>query len=259
MKPIRILTWLLILVGTASFAAAQNPFVGAWKLNQEKSHLAGDRLTFLPAEGQAIELRAGGTKYSFRVDGNTYRMATGDLAAWKQPSPDTWTTVYSKPDGKTLETDTWKLSADGKTLTVVTTGTKPAGEKFTDTAVYTRTAGASGLIGSWQSTEVKLSAPDQLVIEANGLSGLSIKIAALKASLVADFDGKDVAPVGPNVPPGLTIALIRIGPSSFRMVQKINGSVVYSSRYVVSADSQTMTETGNSPGDPSNTSLWERQ
>lgn len=259
MKSKKILTWLLLLMGTGGLAAAQNPFVGTWKLNQQKSQLAGDTMSFGPAQGEAIELNAGGTKYSFRLDGNPYRSADGDTAVWKQVDPTTWTTDYRTAQGKALWTDTWTLSSDGKTLSVVSTGTKPNGQNFTDSAVYTRTAGTDGLMGSWKSTDVKLSAPNELTIAGNGLSGLSIEIAALKASLRANFDNKDVAPVGPTVPPGLTISLSRTGPASFRMVHKINGTVAYSARYTVSSDGQTMTEIGNAPGDPPQTSVWEKQ
>ncbi len=59
-----------------------------------------------------------------------------------------------------------------------------------------RTTGTSGLIGSWKSTEVKLSAPNELVIEESGLDKLVLKIAALKASCVATFDGKEIADRG---------------------------------------------------------------
>jgi hypothetical protein len=254
-----LMAWIAVLLGTATLALAQNPFVGTWKLNLEKSQLAGDTMKFGPADAQSIELSAGGTKYSFRVDGNNYRMASGDLARWKQVDPQTWTTDYMKPDGKPLSTDTWKLSADSKILTVVSTGVKPNGDHYTDTAVYTRTAGTDGLLGAWQSREVKLSSPNELKIAADGFTGLSITITELKASVTGGFDGKDAVPVGPTVPQGLTIALSRSGPSSFRLVQKINGSVVYSSRYDVAPDGKTMTETGSSPGDPLQTSVWEKQ
>jgi hypothetical protein len=255
----RLLIWPLMLFGMASFAAAQNPFVGVWKLDQEKSHLAGDTMKFGPAKGEAIELNAGGTAYSFRIDGKVYRMAAGDLAIWKQVDPSTWTTEYLKPDGKPLAMDTLKLLDGGDALTVVTTGTRPDGENFTDSSTYTRTAGTSGLIGSWKSTRVQLSSPGELTVAAYGLSGLSIKIASLKASLLANFDGKAVAPVGPDIPPGLTIALTRTGPASFRMVQEVNGAAIYSSHYIVSDDGKTMTQAGNSPGDSPQTSLWEKQ
>lgn len=259
MKSRTVLACIAMLMGTATLAVAQGSFVGTWKLNLDKSQLAGGTMKFGPADSQSIELSAGGTKYSFRVDGNNYRMASGDLAQWKQVDPATWTTDYLKPDGKPLSTDTWKLAADNKILSVVSTGIKPNGEHYTDTAVYRRTGGTDGLLGAWQSTEVKLGSPNELKIAAEGLAGISITIPELKASVTGGFGGKDAVPVGPTVPPGLTIALSRVGPSGFRMVQKINGAAVYSARYDVAPDGQTMTETGNSPGDPLQTSVWEKQ
>jgi hypothetical protein len=259
MKSRTVLAWMAMLMGMATFAVAQGPFVGTWKLNLEKSQLTGDTMKLGPADSQSIELSARGMKYSFRVDGNTYRMASGDLAQWKQVDPTTWTTDYLKPSGKPLSTDTWKLSADNKTLTVVSAGVKPNGDHYTDTAIYTRTGGTDGLLGTWQCTEVRLSSPNELQIAADGFTGISVTITELKASVTGSFGGKDAVPVGPTVPQGLTIALSRVGPASFRMIQKINGAAVYSARYDVAPDGKTMTETGNSPGDPLQTSVWEKQ
>jgi hypothetical protein len=259
MKSKRILAWALAFGSTCTVALAQNPFVGTWKLNPEKSHLTGEIVQFTPAPDGALQLTADGSTYSFEINGKNYRMASGDLAAWSVIDASTWKTQYLKSTGKELYSDTWKLSADGKTLTVVSSGVQPAGNKFTDTATYTRTSGTTGLPGSWKCTSFKMSTPEELVIGAYGIGGLSIKIPAWKATLLAAFDGKDVVPSGPNVSPGLTLALFRIGPASFRLVRKINGKVTYSSRFTVSADSKTMTETGNSVGNPSQTAIWEKQ
>ena len=89
-------------IGTA---AAQTPFVGTWKLNQDKSQLAGDTMKFGPAQGDAIELKAGGLTYSFRVDGKNYAMPSGNIAIWRQTSPTSWTTEYRKADGSLLSRD----------------------------------------------------------------------------------------------------------------------------------------------------------
>ena len=114
-------------------------------------------------------------------------------------------------------------------------------------------------MGSWKSTEVKLSSPSELTIEESGPDGLLLKIAALKASCVARFDGKEMAVEGPDIPTGLRVSLTRTGPYGFRMVQKLNGSVVSTSQYTVSEDGKTMTEVGNAPGDPPQTMIWEKQ
>ena len=72
--------------------------------------------------------------YSFRTDGKNYAMPSGNVAIWRQTGPNSWTTEYRKIDGKLLSSDTWKLSADGKTLSVTTSGAKANGDLYTDTA-----------------------------------------------------------------------------------------------------------------------------
>lgn len=251
--------WLFLSLAAGGTAAAQNPFVGTWKLNQEKSQLAGDTMKFGPAAGDAVELTAGGMTYSFRLDGKPYAVPSGNIAIWRETGPDAWTTEYRKTDGKLMSSDNWKLSSDGKKLSVTTSGVKANGDLYTDTVEYERTAGTDGLIGSWKSTSVKLSSPNELTIQESGLDGLILKIAALKATAVTTFDGKEVAIEGPDVPTGLRLALTRTGPYKFRIVEKLNGSVVDSSEYTVADDGQTMTAVGGTPGDPPSTTVWEKQ
>jgi hypothetical protein len=262
MRPGRCLIaalWVFTAMTAATTAMAQNPFTGTWKLNQEKSQMAGDILKFGPAQGEAIELTSGGMTYSFRADGNPYALPSGNVAIWRQTNPDSWTTEYRKTDGKLLSKDNWDLSSDGKNLSITTSGVKANGDLYTDKEEYVRTEGTSGLMGSWKSTEVKLSSPDELTIQESGLDGLILKIAAMKATCVANFDGKEVAVDGPDIPTGLRLALTRTGPYKFRLVQKLNGSLVNTSEYTVSADGKTMTEVGGAPGDPPATMIWERQ
>jgi hypothetical protein len=251
--------WLFLSLCAAATAVAQNPFVGTWKLNQEKSQLAGDTIKFNPAAGESIELAAGGITYSFRADGKPYAVPSGNVAIWRQTSPDSWTTEYRKPDGKLMSTDNWKLSSDQKNLTVTSSGVKANGDLYTDTEEYARTEGTGGLLGAWKSTSVKLSSPNELTIQEAGLDGLILKIAALKATAVTNFDGKEVAVDGPDVPSGLRLSLTRTGPYKFRLVEKLNGSLMDSSEYTVSADGQTMTAVGGAAGDPPSTSVWEKQ
>ena len=255
-----VLFTLVTWIAGAHPATAQNTFAGTWKLNQEKSQLAGDLMKFRPAQDQAIELAAGGTTYSFRTDGKPYALPSGDVAIWRQNSDDSWTTEYRKIDNKLLSSDNWKLSGDGQTLTVTTTGAKANGDLYTDTATYQRTAGSSGLMGDWKSTEVKIGSPNELTIQVAGLDRLLFKIPAMKATCQVDFGGKDAIVEGPDIPAGLRLSLTRTGPYSFKLVQKLNGSIVSSSVYTVSAaDPNTMTAVGGAPGDPPATLIWEKQ
>ncbi len=262
MRPGRFLSatvWLFISIVTIGTAAAQTPFVGSWKLNQDKSQLAGDTMKFGPAQGDAIELKAGGVTYSFRVDGKNYALPSGNIAIWRQATPITWSTEYRKPDGSLLSRDSWQLSTDGQKLSVTTSGVKADGDLYTNTAEYVRTAGTNGLMGAWKSIDVKLSSPDEFSIEEVGLEKLVLKVPAMKVTCEITSDGKEVAVEGPDIPSGLRLSLTRTGPYTFKLVQKLNGSVVSSSVYTVSEDRETMTEVGGAPGDPPATMVWERQ
>lgn len=272
MRPRNITTCLLMLIGTVSLAVAQGPFVGTWKLNPAKSHLAGTIITFGPAENDAVQLTANGAEYSFRVDGKTYRMASGDLAVWQQNNSTTWKTVYRDPQGKLLSTDTWTLSPDRQSLTVVRSGMRPDGRAYSGKTVYARVAAGSpaasspparsltsSLMGTWKSTAVTENAPEEMIIAAYGLGGLSFKFPAQKVSFLAVYGGKEVAPTGPQVPPALTIALERVGASGFRLIRRLSGAVTYSAVYTISSDGKTIKQIGNAKGDSSQTLIWEKQ
>jgi|GEM_PF-2884336 len=276
MRPRTITTCLLMLIGTVSLAVAQGPFVGTWKLNTAKSHLTGAVITFGPAENDAVQLTANGANYSFRVDGKAYRMASGELAVWQQDNSTTWKTVYRDPQGKLLSTDTWTLSPDRRSLTVVRSGMRPDGRAYSGKTVYARAVAAqmggspaassppagsltSSLMGSWKSTAVTESAPEEMIIATYGLGGLSFKFPAQKISFLAVYGGKEVAPTGPQVPPALTIALERVGASGFRLIRRFSGAVTYSAVYTISSDGKTIKQTGNANGDPSQTLIWEKQ
>ena len=106
---------------TAS-AVAENPFAGTWKFDASKSKITGQTVTFTAEAGGAIKTTAAGQSYSFKPDGSQTPTPFGDTVAWTKIDDNSWKAVYSK--GSTvLDTDTWKLAADGKTADVSYTGT----------------------------------------------------------------------------------------------------------------------------------------
>ena len=133
------------------------------------------------------------------------------------------------------------------------------GDLYTNTAEYARTAGSRWADGAWKSTDVKLSSPNEFSIGEVGLDKLVLKVPAMKVTCEVTTDGKEVAVEGPDIPSGLRLSLTRTGPYTFKLVQKINGSVISSSVYTVAEDRETMTEVGGAPGDPPATMVWEKQ
>jgi hypothetical protein len=250
---------VLVFALAGGLTAAENPFAGTWKLNPAKSKFTGDTMKFEKTPSGAISWSGSGLTYTFNLDGKEYTGPLGEAVVWKQIDDHTWEAT-SKRKGILLSTDAWKLSPDGKTLTVVSKGTKPNGETFQDTVVYERISGEKGLLGGWRDKEVKISSPDTLTIKASGEDGLVFTAEAYKSRCEAKFDGKDYPITGPTVPEGLTVALKRTGPRSYEEVAKQKGKPLLKSTYTVSPDGRTLTQVSAPIGvNEPYTAVYERQ
>lgn len=246
-------------MGAASFAVAESPFVGTWKLNQEKSHLAGSTLKFSPAANGMLRETIAEGSFTFKTDGQNYPSLFGDTESWEKLSGHSWKATIHGNGGYTY-TETLNISDDGKKLTTVFEGTDPDGSAFHEETVYTRIAGSKGLMGEWKSTVVKASKDRMMEFADNGDNGLIWKLPEIKASLNAKFDGKDITPDGPTVPKGLTLALTGAGPNSFHMVEKMNGKPFYQATYSVSSDGKVLTEAGKPAGQAQiETAIFDKQ
>jgi hypothetical protein len=235
---------LLAMVSCCTLVSAQSVFVGKWKLNQAKSHLTGNTVTYsTAADGMLKETNSFGS-YQFKTDGRPYKTPFDSSVTWKQTGPSKWTTEDRHND-MLLATDLMQVSSDGKTMTVISTGTNPDGTPFHDTEVYTRTAGTNGLLGTWKSEKVKESTSPIVEFAANGPNGIAWILPEIKARLDLTFDGKDVAAVGPTVPAGLTLAATKINSKSFSYLEKMNGKPIAKGTLTVSHDGKTLTSTSS--------------
>ena len=235
---------VLAVLCCCTLAQAQSAFVGTWKLNQAKSHLTGDTVTYsTAADGTMKEMTAVGS-YTFKTDGRPYTTPFDSTVTWKQTGPSTWSTEDRQKD-MLLATNMIQISGDGKTMTIISTGTNPNGKTFDDTEVLTRVAGSNGLMGTWKSEKMKSSTSPVMEFAANGPNGIAWILPEIKAKLDLTFDGKDVAPVGPTVPAGLTIAATKINARSFSFVEKMNDKAIFKGTLTVSHDGKTLTNTSS--------------
>jgi len=233
---------LVVLAATAAFAA-DPPYAGKWKANMAKSDLGETTVTYTDAGSGQMQLMADGLSYTFRADGKDRPALLGQTAAWKQIDASTWQTI-NKLNGKVIDTDNLKISADGKTFTIETRGTKPNGAPLDETTVFERVSGGPGLAGKWKTKNVKNNSPNVLEFAAAGADGLSIKIPDLNVAVEAKFDGKEYPITGPTVPPNFALTIQKAGPSGFDMTELQNGKALYKVNYSVSPDGKTLTETG---------------
>lgn len=229
-----------------SVALAQNPFAGTWKVNYDKSHITGETLSFTHGAGGAVIFKADAQSYSFKLDGSAGKDPFGDTEHWTKVDDHTW--KQETQAGPENVTNTWTLSADGKTIDNATTGTKPNGDPINESETFTRVTPGKTFFGTWKSTKISENSPDTTQIDANGKNGIVWHIPEMKAYVDLNFDGKESSPVGPTVPKGLTLSATKTGPRSFTLVEKLNGKLLFHGHYSVSADGKTMTEIGHPAG-----------
>jgi hypothetical protein len=250
----------VLLVGTGlTAAAAENPFAGTWKLNPAKSKFTGDTMKFAQTPSGRIRFSASGLSYTFKTDGKEYPDVFGGLVTWKQLDDHTWQATY-KLKGTLISTDTSALSADGKTMTVVSRGTRPNGQSFEDTTVYERISGNAGLLGKWKDKEVKISAPTTFQIASAGADSIAFTFVDFKANCKAGFDGKDYPLTGPTVPSGVTLTLKNTAPRSLEILSKQHGKPLFKNIYTLSEDGRTLTAAGRPVAvDEPYTAVYERK
>jgi hypothetical protein len=187
-----------------------------------------------------MQVTGSGQSYKFKTDGQEVPAVFGGTAIWKQLDANSWETT-NKFNGTVLSVDTTSISADGKTMTVISKGTKPNGEAFEDSATLQRVSGGPGLAGKWKSTAVKVSA-DQWEITPNGDDGLTLKILDYNASVSVKFDGKDYPVTGPTVPKNYTLSAKKTGARRIDFIEKMDGKEVSSDVFTVSADGKSFTD-----------------
>jgi len=242
-QQLRIRGAAIFLLAAGAIAAGDLPYAGKWKMNQAKSDFKGTTMTYSQTATGEMEYNADGLSYKFKTDGKEYPAVFGMTATWKQIDPVTFETV-DKMNGKVISTDTTKISADGKSMTVESKGTKPNGESFDDTVAFQRVSGGPGMAGKWKTAQVKVGSPGVMEFSAAGSDGLTLTLSDYQATCTAKFDGKDYPATGPQVPPGFTLAIRKTGARSFEMIEKDHGKDLYKVEYTVSADGKTLTEIG---------------
>lgn len=238
-----------LLCGMTGFAvAAENPWVGTWKLDTSKSHFTGDTFTYSKGANGMMHYTDGSTvSYDFGIDGKEYKTPYDRTTTWTAAGTNAWDSV-SKMNGKVLANSHRELSADGKTLTITSSGTKPDGSAFKDLTVYTRVTGTKGLEGKWRSTKVEISAPDSYVIAETSPGMYKWTIPGYKASFEGKADGTDHTLSGPTIPSGLTLSWKQVSPMKMMYTEKLNGKPDAIGVQTMAADKKSFTEVSWTPG-----------
>ncbi|MGZ5553836.1 MAG: hypothetical protein ACXWHF_09370, partial [Chthoniobacterales bacterium] len=161
---IRILILLMAVAFiSATTRAADDSFVGKWKLNPEKSQFSGLSYKIEDLGGDKYRFAFGDDSEIVAADGKDYPTKFGNTWTLTKTSATKWTSTQ-KRDGKVTSEEAWSISDDGQIFTVKVELKRPDGSTSTDETKMKRTAGTSGLAGTWESTEVKIGSPTTIEI-----------------------------------------------------------------------------------------------
>lgn len=255
-------TFQLLLVAclaTGMLRAANDPFVGDWKLNPSRSKLT-DQMTVrsIAASKYAFDF-GGGRAEMIAVNGTDQPGNFGTTLSVSIEGPDSWKVVRKK-EGRILLTATWKLSKDGDTLTDDFTAIQPNGSPLNLKYVYQRMAGTSGFAGTWESTSETVNSVFVLQVRPYEGDGLSFIDPSQEETTSVKFDGKDYPNVGPNVAPGSASSVRRVIQNTLEMTDKINGKIADTRQIKLSSDLKTLTITVHTAGrSEPNILVFERQ
>jgi hypothetical protein len=239
------LALVCLLAGT--LWAADDPFLGKWKLNMEKSKFAGEQTKIEDLGGNKYKWTSGNVTETITADGTDQPDRFGRTTAITPVDANNWKMVIKK-DGKVLSSMTHMLSADGKTQTIKGTSNKPDGTTDDFTVVVKKINGGSGWGGTWEDSDVKFTSPDEWDIQTYEGDGLTFNTPAYKDTLSMKFDGKDYEEKGPTVAPGSTSSGKRVDPHTLEVTDKIKGEVMDHTKYELSADGKTLTLTVHETG-----------
>jgi hypothetical protein len=249
-----LLSLPVVCLAIGTLWAADDPFVGKWKVDPSKSKLY-DEMKVEAAGANRYTLTFGpGQVDTIVADGSEQPALSGTTFSITVKGPNNWE-VVRKLKGRTLLTAHWTLSEDGKTLNDAFTqylpsGTKLFGDPLPDGStlvlpyVYERTAGDSGFLGTWDSESAKVKAGMELQIQPSEGDGLSFKRSDEETVKRIKLDGNDHPDLDANGgDKGTASAGRRVHERSLEITYKSKGKITGTSQIELSPDLKTLTMT----------------
>ena len=248
----------IIFVSSVSLAA-NDPFVGDWKLNPARSKLT-DVMKVESLGASKYTFNFGGGPEAIVVDGTDQPGHYGTTLSVAVVAPDAWK-VIRKKDGRMLLTANWKLSEDGNTLTDNYNAISPNGSTSTVNYAYKRRGGGSGFAGTWVSTSQAMNFAYVLQFRRYEEDGLSIVDSSSQLTRRMKLDGKDYPCVGPSAAIIVASSVRKIDEHTLELKDKKSDGRLYDTQQIrLSPDLRTLTITKNSAGrDEPNILVFERQ
>jgi hypothetical protein len=249
-----LLSLPVVCLAIGTLWAADDPFVGKWKVNPSKSKLIDEMKVEAAGPNRYAITFGPGEVDTIVADGSDQPALSGTTFSITVKGPKSWD-VVRKMKGRTLLTANWKLSEDGKTLNDAFTQYLPSGttlfaQPLPDGStlflpyVYERTAGNSGFPGTWDSESAKVKTGIELQIQPYEGDGLSFKRSDEEMVKKIKLDGNDYPDLDPNGgDKGTASSGRRVNERSLEIRYKSKGKITGTSQIELSPDLKTLTMT----------------
>ena len=223
--------------------AAENPFIGEWKLDSSLSRMP-DEMKVESKGNNTYSFDFGAGNETIVADGTDQPGGYGGTTlSVKADAPDVWI-VERKKNGKLLLRATWKLSQDGSTLTDLYREFEPDGSTVSMDYVYQRGGSGSGFAADWQSIKETMNSPFVLEVKAYQGDGLSFINPQQHETKNVKLDGKDYPIEGS----ARSASVRRVDEHTLEMTEKRSGKVIDTREISLSSDGKRLTMTVHPAG-----------
>jgi hypothetical protein len=245
---------LLVVCLTNSVWAANDPFVGKWKVNPTESKLY-DEMKVEAAGANRYALTLGPDQVETVVaDGSDQAALSGTTLSITVKGPNSWQ-VVRKMKGRMFIRADWTLSENGKTLNDAFTQylpdgmtlfaqSLPNGSTLVLPYVYERSAASSGFLGTWDSESAKVKTGIELEVLPYEGNGLSFKRSDEEMAKRIKLDGNDHPDLDTNgADKGTAYSGHRVNSRSLEITYKLKDQTTSTRQIELSADLKTLTDT----------------
>src|ERR1700722_20014924 len=247
-------------LATGTLWAANNPFIGDWKLDPARSKLTDVmKVKRLSSNKYAFDFGEGSPE-PIVIDGTDQSGVSGTTLAVIVERPDAWKVVRKK-EGRVLLTANWELSKDGNMLTDNFNASSPNGSTSTVDYVYQRKGEGSGFAGTWVSTSEVVNFVYVLQIRPYEEDGLSIINPSSQLTRSMKQDGKDYPNTGASAAVLAASSVRRLDEHTLALTdKKSNGKVYDTQQMKLSSDLKALIVTVHTAGrEEPNILVFERQ
>jgi hypothetical protein len=240
-RTFRLLPVACLVAGT--FWAANDPFVGKWKVNPSASKLNDEMKVEVASANKYAITFAPGFVDTIVADGSDQPSLQGTTLSVTVKGPNEWV-VVRRMKGRTLLNGDWKLTEDDKTLNDAYTEYAADGSiSLFLPYVYERTAGSAGFTGIWDSDTEKVKAGIECQIQPYEADGLQLGSPDADLTTKMKFDGKDYPDLDTDADPSSAFSGRRVNERLLEIEHKSKGKITSTRQLELSADLKTLTIT----------------